>query len=108
MALGSDTYEDLCNMKWKGGLDLFKEVNIQVVARADMNSKATSEDEGSTALITSPRGVKKKVTLHNIPALTNISSTIVRETIKNKVWFQAAFYVHTDVLQYIKNHSLYQ
>lgn len=91
LTLGTDTYNDLRQGKWKKGAELLKMVKFVVIARPgqplDPNVQQTLD-----------------VQVHSVPQLTEISSTRVRNSTDERFLREA---LNPKVLEYIKTHGLY-
>ncbi|KAF0683241.1 Aste57867_24673 [Aphanomyces stellatus] len=86
--LGADTYIDLLQGKWKGGLALLDMVDVVVIHR-----------EGVDGLDTTAR---PRVTIARVPTLDDSSSTKARQSVA-----AATALVLPPVLEYMKTHGLY-
>jgi len=96
LLLGADTYHDLKQGKWKGGLDLFHLVSIIVIQRQGITSEGLELPDGC------PDAVVRFTT---IPALNDTSSTSARAT-KDEKYLATMLFPST--LEYVKQHKLYE
>jgi len=93
--VGADAYHDICAGKWKRGDVLLQKVNMEIMERKgcreiDLKECATEQANQNVAA--------KKITKHEVPFLTDVSSTQVRNcsdesTLRNMVPESVASYI---------------
>ncbi|EQC39199.1 hypothetical protein SDRG_03404 [Saprolegnia diclina VS20] len=90
LLLGADTYNDLIQGKWKGGLRLLDAVRIVVIAREGIALRSPTSD---------------RVSYVHVPILDDSSSTQARSATSDDELRRLLF---PQVLAYIQEHKLYQ
>lgn len=107
LVLGSDTFADLCNGKWKQSERILSEVKITVFNRMGLPTNVSIDYRNITNITMSA----PNVTLLNVESLTDVSSTIVRSLLlaaNSTEMIIDGNVLHPDVLRYIQTHNLYR
>ena len=102
--MGRDAYDDLIAGKWIRGDEILKTTNIVVVPR--ITSKTPTM--GTTATSAMIKEAKSVVFLENIPGLRDVSSTAIREAIKNGAKPSTIGELNPFVAEYIEENRLYE
>ncbi|OQS05651.1 hypothetical protein THRCLA_02250 [Thraustotheca clavata] len=92
LLLGADTFNDLVQGKWKGGLSLLDAVHIVVISREGIE-------------IDQKTNVKDKATFVHVLTLDDSSSTAARSATTD---YELNRLLLPQVIAYIKKHKLYQ
>ena len=103
--MGRDAFDDLVTGKWIRGDEILKTTNIVVVPRITSTTPTRAINEMST---TFSKETKSVVFLENIADLGNVSSSSVRESIKNGTKPTAIEELNPLVAKYIEENSLYE
>jgi nicotinic acid mononucleotide adenylyltransferase len=102
--MGRDAYDDLIAGKWIRGDEILKTTNIVVIPR--ITSKTPTM--GTTATSAMIKETKSVVFLENIPGLRDVSSTAIREAIKNGAKPSTIGELNPFVAEYIEENRLYE
>ena len=103
--MGGDAFDDLITGKWIRGDEILKTTNIVVVPRITSTTPTRAINEMST---TFSKETKSVVFLENIADLGNVSSSSVRESIKNGTKPTVIEELNPLVAKYIEENSLYE
>lgn len=103
--MGRDAFDDLITGKWIRGDEILKTTNIVVVPRITSTTPTRAINEMST---TFSKETKSVVFLENITDLGNVSSSSVRESIKNGTKPTVIEELNPLVAKYIEENSLYE
>ena len=102
--MGRDAFDDLITGKWIRGDEILKTTNTVVVPRIT-STPTRAINEMST---TFSKETKSVVFLENIADLGNVSSSSVRESIKNGTKPTVIEELNPLVAKYIEENSLYE
>ena len=114
LALGADTFIDLASGKWRRTEDVFKLVGYRMVVflrLPEENDGQNSDDAGKDELLQQSvakwqliNATQSSIRIIQIPALSNVSSSVVRRTTDETVLREM---LSSEVLEYVKRNRMY-